>query len=257
MKKIILISLISNFVLAQTKHDLEGLWIIDEIIGLYTVDEYNLSKVSEQDASKGWVYGKSITFSDGTFNSHYSAECGNDCFPSSKGTFKMVNNTHIQLKLKLVEIRGGCPHSRDSNHRDLGIFLIKKLENGYRLIRSSSTESDIQQEKYSEILNNLPQISGGGSGLNWIELDYLTREKEDSEILKIGLKNIPNFDPQKAQLVYTKYLHYDNKGFVFKYENKILVAIYAVGASVFALYDKEEFCLNTKDVEKLILSSKL
>lgn len=236
MKKILFLFLListSGF----TQNNLNGLWKIDEIIGLYSTDEYNLSPAKEDESLQGWRYGNSVTFNpNGTFNSRYSAWCGNDCFPHSKGTFEKIDETHIRLKLDVLEITGDCPYSIDSTHHDLGIFLIKKTENGYRLIKSDFTTSDKQQEKYSEMLTDLSIINMDDSFYKEVRLSPNTREKKDVEILATGLKNISGFEPEKAKLLYAKYQSHQ-KRFVFEYKSRLLLALYNPGPSQFILYD--------------------
>ena len=74
---------------------------------------------------------------DGTFYSTTTSECGNDCSYYSDGTFKKIDETHIQLQIKESGQAGLCRGESITNTepRDLGIFEIKTYEDGYILIK--------------------------------------------------------------------------------------------------------------------------
>lgn len=85
---------------------------------------------------KKYVYGDSLTFiTNGTFISEYSADCGNDCFTRSEGTYEKIDETHLRLQINLFQRYGDCEGVEDKTVRDLGTFEIKPTENGYQLIK--------------------------------------------------------------------------------------------------------------------------
>jgi len=73
----------------------------------------------------------------GTYFSTTTSECSNDCFYYSDGTFKKIDETHIQLQIKKSGQSGLCPGGEklDREPRDLGIFEIKTYEDSYDLIK--------------------------------------------------------------------------------------------------------------------------
>ncbi|WP_370577908.1 hypothetical protein ABX014_23180 [Snodgrassella alvi] len=73
----------------------------------------------------------------GTYFSTTTSECSNDCFYYSDGTFKKIDETHIQLQIKESGQAGLCRGESITNTepRDLGIFEIKTYEDGYILIK--------------------------------------------------------------------------------------------------------------------------
>ena len=66
---------------------------------------------------------------DGTFLSTTTSysECANNCSYYSIGTFKKIDETHIQLQIKVSGQSDLCPGGRVTNTepRDLGIFEIR------------------------------------------------------------------------------------------------------------------------------------
>ena len=97
-------------------------------------DSYWISR----DPIVGSRYGRSLNLNDdGTFNSGNFAWCDNDCFYHSSGTFKKIDETHIQLQIKVSGQSRWCPGGRITNTepRDLGIFEIKTYEDRYNKIK--------------------------------------------------------------------------------------------------------------------------
>ena len=126
MKYFILL-LVINFSQDLCAQKLTGeLWHINKIIGrdLKNTQEYTLTKIdSTKDGD--FVYGNKIIFNtNNTFNSFYSASCGNDCFPSSTGTFKMVDKAEIQLFVEEFVQEGDCEHKKMELNIDLGVYCI-------------------------------------------------------------------------------------------------------------------------------------
>ena len=115
-------------------------WRSNQVINAQSTEFY---LTHPEDKEKNTLYGNSIIFQkDGTFVSQYRADCGNDCFPSSKGTFKKIDDNHIHLRINSFEQHGltsGCTQIVDHTQRDLGIFKIKPTKEGYRLIKSPTS----------------------------------------------------------------------------------------------------------------------
>lgn len=142
MKKILFLLLLPFSSFAQNdindfwKNDF---WHINHIV-THEWDLFELSKPSAERVmkldGKKYVYGDSLTFNtNGTFISEYSAECGNDCFTRSEGTFEKIDETHLRLQINLFSRSGDCEGVEDRTVRDLGTFEIKPTENGYQLVK--------------------------------------------------------------------------------------------------------------------------
>ncbi|MCX8745160.1 hypothetical protein J3U68_07040 [Snodgrassella sp. B3882] len=129
----------------------------DHVSEFWKIDKWRTNKVinaqstefyltNPEDNKKNTIYGNFIIFQkDGTFASKYYARCGNDCFPSSRGTFKKIDDNHIHLRINSFKQHGltrGCPPIDDPTQRDLGIFKIEPTKEGYRLIKSPISSSN-------------------------------------------------------------------------------------------------------------------
>lgn len=85
-------------------------WHINEVIGSDTenIQEFTLYKIDKKDKYYA-MYGTRIIFNnENSFNCNYSAKCGNDCFSSSFGTYKMTDTQHIDLYVKAFSQVGDC-----------------------------------------------------------------------------------------------------------------------------------------------------
>lgn len=112
-------------------------WKIDKIVGL---DSANISEfvIQPVDTSNGfWMWGNTIKFGkDSIFTCTYSAPCGNDCFPSSKGIYTIIDSSKIQLRLKEIQQSGDCRNFEKTLNRVLGTYQIQKQDSAsYSLIK--------------------------------------------------------------------------------------------------------------------------
>lgn len=101
-------------------------WHINKIIGISgdTFEEYELTKI--EDSTDRFDYGNSIHFKeDKTFSCHYSAPCGNDCFPSSTGTYKFIDDNHIEITLLEFKQQGFCETLHKKWNTIIGTFKIE------------------------------------------------------------------------------------------------------------------------------------
>ncbi|MBI0067306.1 MULTISPECIES: hypothetical protein [unclassified Snodgrassella] len=103
------------------------------------VDSYVIYKDVIQDSdSSSPSYRRILSLkADGTFYSENSISCGYDCAYYSSGTFKKIDETHIQLQIKESGQSSWCLGGEITNTepRDLGIFEIKTYEDRYDLIK--------------------------------------------------------------------------------------------------------------------------
>lgn len=104
-----------------------GEWEINKIIGMDSISpkEY---KLLHQENKPFWGYH--IKFdSTGIYTFSYSAPCGNDCFPSSIGTFKIIGEKFVNLFVKEFHQAGECEKKDLLLNYNLGYFLISKQSN--------------------------------------------------------------------------------------------------------------------------------
>ena len=103
-------------------------WHINKIIGLdmQNTQEFILTKI-DSTSKNDFIYGNKIIFNiDKTFICNYSASCGNDCFPSSTGTFKLIDENHINLFVIEFNQDGDCESKQVQLNVDIGTYYISK-----------------------------------------------------------------------------------------------------------------------------------
>ncbi|MEZ4853882.1 hypothetical protein [Flavobacterium sp.] len=135
MRNLILYSLFSVLLFQANAQQLENSsWKIDKVIGNSgdTFEEYHLYKY---DTAEQWQYGNFIQFTNTGFTCHYSAPCGNDCFPSSSGNFKNSDKNIIELTILTFDQQGDC----ESIHKKM------KITTKYQIIQLSETEIHLKK----------------------------------------------------------------------------------------------------------------
>ena len=114
-------------------------WYIDQIITRKSDSIYIFRIVKQNSDRRKFIYGTFLDFNaDGTFRTWNTAPCGNGCFFNSYGTFKKIDETHIQLQINLFSQEGTCIPVTDTIRQNLGIFEIKPNEYGYQLIKTKN-----------------------------------------------------------------------------------------------------------------------
>ena len=101
---------------------------INTVIGndMNYTQEYILTEI-DMTSKNGYFYGTTIQFNNNyTFTCSYSAQCWNDCFPSSTGRYKIVDNNHISIFVKDFKQSGMCDVKHIKLNTDLGIYKITK-----------------------------------------------------------------------------------------------------------------------------------
>lgn len=131
MKKIssILSLLVFNLMFSQ---NIVGIWHTNELPWNKAEKEYSLQKLDKENPYR---YGNFITLNENnTFEAYYSAPCGNDCFPTSKGTFQVIENNKIILIVNYIEQSGFCNETfKKKGNWSLGTYKIVKTDDGFRL----------------------------------------------------------------------------------------------------------------------------
>ena len=129
---------------------LQGKWRISELISNAEIKEYILTT---QSSDKFNNYGNNISLNtDQSFVSGYSAECGNDCFTTTKGKYKIIDENYICFYLEEI-IRSGECSGNSKPKKDLGLYYYYKTENGFRLLRSvGNLEQDKKNVSYYDLI---------------------------------------------------------------------------------------------------------
>jgi hypothetical protein len=187
----IFFSVFSN---AQT--NIYGTWNINKIIGVGDYKEYALV------AEKQFSCGNNVKLNlDGTFESRYSAPCGNDCFTSSSGRFIMIDDAHIRFIVADIHFSGWCGEQLKSEsdlNRDLGIFYIYKDSKSIRLIESNGIlEDDENKVLYNKLMNSF----------DWRSYDFVwnnTKGNNQEEIIKDCIDPKKLIDLSNCKVVFSK-----------------------------------------------------
>ena len=135
MKKILFLLLLPITCFAQS--EISNFWEYGTR-GISTViNDQDDSYMIIKDKIEGLYVSILYLRADGTFYSRNSTPCGNDCSYYSSGTFKKIDETHIQLQIKESGQSRWCLGGEITNTepRDLGIFEIKAYEDRYDLIK--------------------------------------------------------------------------------------------------------------------------
>lgn len=122
---------------------LQGSWKIDQLLVNDKVKEYVL--YPQRPESNGYSYGNNISLnSNGTFVSGYSAPCGNDCFTTSTGQYKMLSEDYIAFYLDKVTRSGDCS-GNSTPSLDLGVYRIYREAN--KILLRKSNGDPLQDQK--------------------------------------------------------------------------------------------------------------
>ena len=175
------------------------LWHISEIIG-YDIEnnhEFILSKIDTADRYS--MYGVSIKFNvNNTYEDTYSAPCGNDCFPSSKGNYILKDENHILVKAKEFHQSGDC--ETKSILYDLyyvTYYIFQTSDGNLRLIKSNGKpEEDKQNQYYSTLFDKYYEE------LRNTQLDLKTRSKTNEKRVEEYIENRTNLKNYK--ILYTR-----------------------------------------------------
>ena len=80
-------------------------------------------------------WGTFINFEEGTFHTSYSAQCGNDCFQSLIGTYKILENNQVEFFVEKITRNSYCPQKTEIINKSIGIFQMNKSEKGIDFTR--------------------------------------------------------------------------------------------------------------------------
>ena len=81
--------------------------------------------LSPSNPNEKYQYGNFVSFSkNGSFHGFYSAPCGNDCFTSINGTYKLIGKNKISIFIKEIERSGFCAEKSMVINKQVGYFEI-------------------------------------------------------------------------------------------------------------------------------------
>ncbi|WP_158961655.1 hypothetical protein [Myroides fluvii] len=115
---------------------LAGTWKTNAVF-TYNIQEYYVLTPANttEEASKMERYGSFVVFSeDDTFQSYYTAPCGNDCFTTTDGTYEYLDKNTVKLTLHRLHQSGMCQDAQNKKVV-LGVFDIVQNKEGTRLVK--------------------------------------------------------------------------------------------------------------------------
>ena len=114
------------------------IWKTSEIIGQDSNKPQEIILHKSQPENNFYSFGNIIKFSkNNTFDNFYTADCGNDCFPSSSGEYFFSDEKHIFIKIKKFEQTGMCTEKKIALKEPFLKYLIHKDENNLKFIKSN------------------------------------------------------------------------------------------------------------------------
>ena len=133
MKKLLVPLALILFSFHLQAQSIIGEWGINSLILNPETKEYILSPT----VPNRFQYGNNIKINaDGTFLSYYTAPCGNDCFTTTTGKYKRINETHIQFFLEKITRHGDCSGDSEPN-LNLGLYSIHFDKDKIRFIKTT------------------------------------------------------------------------------------------------------------------------
>ncbi|HEY0091679.1 MAG TPA: hypothetical protein VGB43_04250 [Flavobacterium sp.] len=193
--------------------DLNGKWRIDKLITDEAATEYTLYP---QDPNQGSSYGNNISLNgDQTFISSYSADCGNDCFTTTLGKFKVIDRNYICFYLEKISRSGECSGDSQPNN-DLGLYYYYKDRNVIRLVKSAGNIEDDKRKEYYRTLLAAKQeeinMFDENSIIHWLNSWKHTNLTNEDDIIRFCMaeNNIKGYevlhrlksDPYRATIIF-------------------------------------------------------
>ena len=137
----------------HAQNPLEGEWITNSLLGNFKEEYQNLLVLTQKEGERvgyATVFDKN---DKNQYRSYYFAPCGNDCFPSVSGTFKLIAPSYVRLNaLKFVQ-SGDCKSKNKTLHNDTVDYYIYKVSNKkIFLVKSTSKNEKEDQEKAKNYL---------------------------------------------------------------------------------------------------------
>jgi hypothetical protein len=222
-----------------------GSWKIDELITNALATEYNFSL---QDTAI-FDYGNNIKLdADQTFTSYYTAPCRQDCFTTTTGKYKILDENYICFFLEKITRFGICNGDEQPNE-DLGLYYFYKTESGsINILRSGgSLEQDKRNAFYRDLIikkkKEMSQFGAISASYNLLFNWKQTSFEDEKEIVAFCMNEN---QIEKYEILYS-YKTGVNR-FDIEHLNTILVKfgekyryiVYEMGSKSVGLYDDSE-----------------
>ena len=137
----------------HAQNPLKGEWITSSLLRDFKEGYQNLLVLTQREDER---VGYATEFKKNDKNqyiSYYFAPCGNDCFSSITGTFKLIAPSYVRLNALTFERTGDCKHKNETLHNDTADYYIYKVSNKkIFLVKSTSKNEKEDQEKAKNYL---------------------------------------------------------------------------------------------------------
>ena len=137
----------------HAQNPLKGEWITSSLLRDFKEEYKNLFVLTQREGER---VGYATEFEKNDKNqyiSYYFAPCGNDCFSSITGTFKLIAPSYVRLNALTFEQTGDCKHKNEKLHNDTADYYIYKVSNKkIFLVKSDSRNEKEDQEKAKNYL---------------------------------------------------------------------------------------------------------
>lgn len=232
---------------------LQGSWRINELITDKSTKEYNLFPQNPEECN----YGNNITLkTDQTFMSSYSASCGNDCFTTTTGKYKIIDESYICFFLDEITQNGECFGETKPNE-DFGLYYFYKTEDGsFNLLKSSgSLEQDKQNRIYRDLIieknNEIKQFTYSNLLFDWKQ----TNLTDENDIIAFCMNEnqIKDYEVLYSYKVDKR----DKTTVLLKANNNFLFVVYGIGNKSVGLYNDSKIKEKDNLVSKIENNKKL
>ena len=137
----------------HAQNSLKGEWITNSLLGDFKEEYQNLLVLTQREGERVGYATEFEKNDKNQYRSYYFAPCGNDCFSSITGTFKLIAPSYVRLNALTFERTGDCKHKNETLHNDTADYYIYKVSNKkIFLVKSTSKNEKEDQEKAKNYL---------------------------------------------------------------------------------------------------------
>ena len=137
----------------HAQNPLKGEWITSSLLRDFKEGYQNLLVLTQREDERVGYATEFEKNDKNQYRSYYFAPCGNDCFSSITGTFKLIAPSYVRLNALTFERTGDCKHKNETLHNDTADYYIYKVSNKkIFLVKSTSKNEKEDQEKAKNYL---------------------------------------------------------------------------------------------------------
>ena len=137
----------------HAQNPLKGEWITNSLLGDFKEEYQNLLVLTQREDERVGYATEFEKNDKNQYRSYYFAPCGNDCFSSITGTFKLIAPSYVRLNALTFERTGDCKYKNEKLHNDTADYYIYKVSNKkIFLVKSTSKNEKEDQEKAKNYL---------------------------------------------------------------------------------------------------------